>query len=179
MASDCRKDLQRLNCGFPGGNLDATKLLVKCTSTSIKSKHTNTHVSWNTKARFKTRIQVLTYIFCSRPIDKFTMEKNEDRYPIGRSVAAPFWLIFSKLNWIGISWSLDQVTRAISMTPKKIKRDLSTSEFSILRLRWYPTTDWLHSYRVKRAICATLTNEMGGVQLCSCSVVQLCSCACS
>ena len=90
MASDCGKDLQRLNCGFPGGNLAATKLLVKCTSTSIKSKHTSTHVSWNTKARFKTRIQVLTYIFCSRPIHKFTMEKNEDRYPIGRSVAAPF-----------------------------------------------------------------------------------------
>ena len=57
MASDCRKDLQRLNCGFPGGNLAATKILVKCTSTSIKSKHTSTHVGWNTKARLKLELK--------------------------------------------------------------------------------------------------------------------------
>ena len=71
-----------------------------------------------------------------------------------------------------VAWSSD--TDNINDTRiKKKKRDLSKSKFSILRLRWYPATDWLHSCRVKRVICATNKREWreGG---CSSSCIHGC-----
>ena len=104
MASDCGKDLQRLNCGFPGGNLAATKILVKCTSTSIKSKHTSPHVSWNSIARFKLEFKFLFFFSLSYAQDQLIslpLKNDKIDTPLEDQLQLHFGWYFP--SWIGLA----------------------------------------------------------------------------
>ena len=180
------KDLQRLNCGFIGWQLQTTELLVKNTVSTSITVHllvsllapppttcATPSISLQTTKPTSITIYLLVNLIVHLLVNLVSPLNASHWSPPPPLYYQPSHLQIRQIRSHSITWYGQHPWQE-----KKDKRALSTCEFSILRLRWYPTTDWLHSYRVKRAICATLTNEMGGVQLCSCAIVQLCSCGC-